>query len=857
MVDIKKIRITKKAYKFEIRKKYYNIRRYKIKQKKPLEKIKEAIDKLLSQKEKKVEQQQIPKQKPGLNFIVIVAAIIVAIIVIIGALFYLKITSIPVEPATSVSSKAYLNFSILDHNVATIGDIRSNAHVAYVTTFFSYDGIKNATVTLYLYKEEVQSQIFLLESQREAAETKIYQQFINALSERLKKKGLLLNEIDFEQLESLPKGAIVLVPTGTVPQELLGADSKIKIKKLMERGVVIIYIGKAFTKGMITSSGTIVQTPQSVLAATDFSFNENVILEVKDGFHVSQPLYTVTGRGGENRLQHGFISIIKYGDGAFVFIPQTLDAAWENNANLAADDVERILTEMPWTTLVNEPRTYFFNGTSNFSGRIDFFSNAFTTTEPKSAKVEIVAYTTEGKKEERIEITKIKRKYPGDLYIDGGSLVAPTDITGKKIRMNAAPRGNESGERFLFLRFTKGGEEVGEREPIEGARNIQTETTIQADIHLDSGEYVVHLIDDENNEYAQCYMMVVSVDIVYLGKDGSKYSFSIKKEGEEQPVKISKIDVEIENGKYGSESFSDVSNITIDVGKATGGQDLQPRAAPYIFTFKIGKLTKEIPISVPRKSTLIDEPLFQASIVLGLIIVAIGIYFAKREDVIYLIDIPDFPPVERTKIVMKPEDVIGIFDRVNEDYKWRFMPLTLTEIKNGFRKIFHEGKPIYISEYNAEFILNDLIRSGDVKRYLDYYGLTKWENESGFSVKYLALMRRIRDICINNAVPFTLLGESKDSDCEITCAGQQMYIHIYESNDKEKLKKLAQRALKTIKESITIILFINGDEKRDFEMFLSSPSQAFLILKLEHEANSLLLLTTEEFEKLIKELKEV
>lgn len=873
MVEIKKIKITKKSYNFEIRKRYTHSRHYKIKQKKPIEKIQEAIAKIFQPKQKEISlratAQEIQKPKPGFNPIVIIAAIFFAIAIIGGAWLYFTLNTFTLMAQSSSQDNPYLNTTILSADIATVGDIYSNEQIAYVTTFMPHAGLKNVTVTFSIYKERLQSEVFVLKSEREDAETKLYPQFIRALRKKLSDKGFLLNEIDLEQLESIPKGAIVLVPTGSVPQELLGVDSKVKIKNLLDKGSVILYIGKAFTKGMVTGNGNVVPTPQTIISANGFSFNEQTQLTVGDGFHVSQPLYRASGSftsgssgfgaaSTKNELAYGFLSIIKYKEGAFLFIPQTLDSAWEN-ADIAAEDVMRIISDVPWATKINDPVIYKFNETNNLSENFDFFSEKFKSSEkPQSARLEITAYMIDNIKQERIKIADISKKTQGDLYVSGGEYVAPTDITGTKVRMNAKPKGNSSEEKFLSLLFTKGGQEVGERAQIEGSRNVQTETTIDVGVHLDSGEYVVHLIDDENNEYAQTYIKVVSVDIISAGWiSETKHLFYIEKGG--APVKIKKIDVglKIDDNKQLSESFTGVSNITVDIGKATGGEKLKPKQTPYIFTFKIGKLTKTVPMSITRSPSLVEEPLFIGSILFGAIILGVGFYFAKQDEIVFLLDIPDFPPVSKTKIALNPETIISVFEKVNEDYRWRYTPLTPIEVKNGFKKILYQGKPIFISDYNTEFILKELLRGGDVKESLGYYGPMNWEKKAGHNVKYLALLRRIRDICVNNAVPFTQLGEAETCDSEITCVGQQMYLHVYDSSEAERIKEIVKKAMKSIKSGITIILFKDELEKKDFVTVLASPSQAMLSLKLENEAKSVLLLTAEEFEKMIKELKEI
>ena len=115
-------------------------------------------------------------------------------------------------------------------------------------------------------------------------------------------------------------------------------------------------------------------------------------------------------------------------------------------------------------------------------------------------------------------------------------------------------------------------------------------------------------------------------------------------------------------------------------------------------------------------------------------------------------------------------------------------------------------------------------------------------------------MRRLRDICVNNAIPFTGLGESEEADSVITVVGQQMFVHFFDKSS--DVSQIIGSSLSTISKGITIILFKNNSEKEAFQnMLVSSPSAAPMITKMEAEGGSLQFLTAEEFEKMLMEFK--
>lgn len=101
--------------------------------------------------------------------------------------------------------------------------------------------------------------------------------------------------------------------------------------------------------------------------------------------------------------------------------------------------------------------------------------------------------------------------------------------------------------------------------------------------------------------------------------------------------------------------------------------------------------------------------------VIAIIAVVIAFYVKRPEKQMFSLDIPDFPPVSAVKIPMESQKVLAVFEKVNKDYSWKNMPLTLSEIKKGIEELSYGGKKIIIGEYNLEMILDKLIARGLVK----------------------------------------------------------------------------------------------------------------------------------------------
>jgi len=836
----------KKKYNFEIRRRFDYTKRYKTLKKPPLEKLKEDISKFFQKKKKPKTITEEKKPKKGgrqFNTLLVGVAVTVAILLIVAGYAFISLQQAKegYQPGPIVAPE--IETLILGSGVIGSADRTTNDNVAYVTMDYFTAGLMNNSIKLSVYSDPIPSEVFLLSSDRYDADG--YPQFSKTLKTILERKGISVNEIDLQLIETIPRGAIIIIPTGYMPKELLGVDSTVTLNDLIEREVVVIYIGFPFNK--MLDEGIPVVTPSDVLTNTGIRFDETVILTSTDGFGLFQPLYRAEGTGVSNKMIYGSVSSLKKGGGAILFLPQTLDGGWRGEPNNAAKDVARIIYETPWTNTVTEPKYYIGEDGQDI---ITMFTNKFSGTK-KSIKIEFEGYDDDDNKIERYRIVNVDKDTKGDLYISGGSSVVPTDITESPIFIDARLDEDNPVVKTLYFVIENGTDEVGERVDL-GQISTQAQIPKDISIHINTGEYIAAITDDVSTKYAECYMKVVSVEPVQSGLPvGNVYTFKILQDG--LPKEVGKIVVSVDDGKYGVYEFTDTAEIQIDLSSNTGGVGLP--AGDHIFTFRIGKLDWDVTVVKRAPDNPFTNPVFIGSILISVIVVGLGIYFASKETTLFQLDIPDFPPIARTRIPLLKVAVLNIFEKVNSNYKWNEVPLTVSEIKSGFRNLDYKGQPIYISDYNVEYLMDKLKASGDVKEALGYYGLTSWEKRSERTMRYIALFRKIRDICVNNAVPFTRKGEAKGCDTEITVMGQEMHVHLYDRHG--NVKQLVRNALETVKKGITVIAFESERDKRDFENLLRSPSKAMLLLKMEQNTGSILLLQINDFDKMIKDIKEV
>ncbi|VVB97971.1 Uncharacterised protein [uncultured archaeon] len=855
MAEIKKIvKIKKQSYRFELRRKYSNRKKYKVKQ--------ETIgEKLLVEAKKALAPKRAPgagPAQPGRNPLILLGAVILVIALLI-AIFPPTAQQQPLQQRNFTKAPPSLSLSINESGVASLGSYVKGTRAAFYKMQYSAGNADSLTVQTATYSERMPNQIFMLVSKMDGATS--YPQFKNALKRLLDGKGLPLNEISLEQAETLPEGSLLIVPSGMIPERLVKPGGA-NLATMLKRGVDVLYIGQRFDQA-ISETGAPVRITDEDRSSIPFTF-ETASLSSNSSLHLTSSLYrvrsnTYAGTG----LLYGVISVGQIGRGTILFVPQTLDSGWGGTDaySQAAGDIATIISEMGWAAPESQQ-----NQSAQFADNKTFYSFFVSPQFDDREKQLVVRAVASGPTgtTERIRVIYPRADTNGDLYFvsttraeDEATKLVSARVTGSDTKFLAELRENTSAQRNLYLSVKDvNGAELQPRRSIapgsSGRVDLQGSPQFSDRLNLDEGTYLASVVDDANAAYARAILQVTGVDFMAERADFSRGIFTFNASADGQPVRIQNLRVSVD-GKYNF-TYSGQSEYEISLESALGGQPLA--AGNHTFAFTFNDVSKTVALEKTVSSNFWDNPLIWIlGVISALLFLGAPFLALVMRKVEYSLDIPDFPPLASMKIPMKKDAVLGIIEKVNEDYKWKQTPLTLEEIKKGFKKIIYQSKPVFISDYNLEYILEKLETKGEVKGALDYYGLAKWEQESNRSIRFLAIQRKIRDICINEAIPFSKPGESKDYDINLKVLGQDVFTYVMDSPEKRE-EKLSE-AIRMISRGLVVLLFENFDAKKDFEDTINTSSESGGMVKLEIMAGSIVPLTINEFEKMLKEMKTI
>jgi|GEM_PF-895308 len=853
-------RISKNAYVFDVHKKYSLARNFALKKKPetPMENIRENLQEVLAKKkppEGGAKPSAIPRKtgrQSPLSNVLLTAIAVILLFIIGGAAFVIMAMGAPLGEddgeGVAPAFMGKLSYSLQPPMmVSAEGERGTTARRGVFLINYAQENLSSLNFTIRLTPQKPITQVFLLNYPREGADS--YPAFRQALFRLLPKNGIGISEIGIDELPLVPAGAAVIAPTGYLPSMLLGADGKFDLAWLLSRGVDIVYIGFEFDKIALDPRGGTV--PAAGWRPVVFSRGAG---SSNDGFRLFDPQYSAS-QAPASPLSfappiYGSVSVAKLGEGSMLFLPQTLDGGWRGDGEAAAEDIARLVVEGRWRryhaeTTISAPKLR--------SGTVTLLTGPVNV---ESAYVELAASASDRNWAVRrtIVVDSVGKAQRGEM-LPHKPVGLPTYVSGQKERFNIELREPRSDPVKLFVRFYQDGRVVSDEELELGLTNPTTDKPKDVTVNVPPGTYVVQVEDGAGKIYAATLFDVgppeISKPHVRDNLDWKSGRLTFRMQSPIAQPNPRSLTITMDGGN--ARSFTQSSfqrerdgsvNVTFDIA---GGA---PAPGKHVFVFDFGPWSTEFESEYRLQKQMWDDPLVVGLGLLSVAVFAVGYFYRQKETPRYGLDIPDFPPLTTIKIPMKRETVLDIFDSVNAAFSWKWMPLRSDELKNGFRRLTYNGKPILIGDFNLERILSKLKDEGVVKECVGYFGLSRWEKESGRTVLYLAIYRVMRNIFVNNAVKFTKLGAVPDCDVKALVGKDEVYFHIMEDPFGKRRGQpgvaepdgVVHRALASAKKGTVIIVFATDEERDAFVDSLVSTSKLAVGLKMEMNNGKILLL---------------
>jgi len=752
----------------------------------------------------------------------LVILIVLALLGVGGLYLYVMSAAGEVGPSGGELNPQF-NYSVSETGVVDYGE--SGQRSMYVAFSASGQDLLSLNSTANQYQDPVPTDIYVLDYP--CIECNGIADFKAALESELRNYSLIaqnstLVPLKINQLERLGKKAIIIVPTGRMPSPMFDRSSDANVAELMSRGSVIIYVGNDFSQ-TLNRDGIVEQISPGTADGFGLAAAPAQLGEATLPYLLESGFYRFTSRNITSI--GGIIAAVRAsnGSGYFIAFPNTIDIGWSRSGGGAAGvDVARVIREVAWQQPLSTGSKNITAGADGIipDGAYSLFTKAGSN-DSGYLRLFVSAEALNGSAYYQFYDLDVTGRVTGRLKN------TPFGVNGSIINLGIHFDVNSSDAREFeaFMSAYKDLAEV-DRQSIGIVRFINvSDENRRYTVNLAGGDHVMKIEDVNRKVYAQSFLHIPEVTIESTGADWNEpaFAFTLLSDGipvPNTPVKIST------DGKGEQSLVTDADgSFRYSPGFAMGFGD-------HNFTTSATGRELSITVTKPKAETFFDKPQNQL-IIVGIILVGILAVVLQRAEVpVYFIDIPDFPPQQKERIPLPKATFTNLIETLNREYRWKYMPLTAQEVKRGMQKrVTFKGKPILISDYNLEKLLNQLVDSGDLSRSFGLYGLKGWEKLAGKDARYLAVFRALRNFFINSAMLFTDVGQRQDCDILVNHRGENLFIHIYTGDDTVK------RALVMAHKGKNFIVFASLDELKEFSSRLA-PSATRLAVALKMEMDS-------------------
>jgi hypothetical protein len=785
-------------------------------------------------------EEEAPK-KP-INFVNYVP-VLVGLLVFFGIILFISSFASQISALLNVQPvPPYGSMDIKGVQYADYGSYENKQNAVVNVINLSASENSTSALTVYVTDRPLSKDVYLVlpRSIQPGGNESRLDEFVFQFSKSATASGLNPVVVNGLDLSRVPDGSTVMVPYDYPQDELVSQFSQNRMKY-----ITFMYIG-VMPDFKINPDGN--QAPlMPFWNSLGISFQVQTDIQIK-ALNMRNALYVAS----DATKVYDAVSIIapKNSNWNMVFIPNSLDNGWDDGKSAAMDafkvasSFDKWAAFMPGPVVMANPaigKSHYFGSDMFKLGSHVFELIRFDVYNPKN-----VSFST-------LDIRSALKDYAGSLYAQDTE--AP-----KLLAYSISGQGSR-------LELIADGTVGADSDPTMSMSVIAANGTEDDKVHLDQSnlnspiyyQYVKnelgaapYIFDVSGSErYARTYIQFGGLDVKVIPNfNDAAFVFNFSSQGRPQEVESATVTcTSCGNRSYSftgrrtnfKVSMSDYFNGAVPVGK-------------YNFTVQAGSFKTVITVSRPD-TTGLGRVFNTTNILVGIVSLLIyfaGVFLTRKEELVFGIDVPDFPSIEAIRIPLSRNTFLKLFEDINEFYKWNYTPVSIQDIKRQLSSIYYKGSRIYASDFNIEYIMDILKKEGDVKEENDFYGLMSWEKDSGFTIKQLSMFRSLRDMCIENTVPFSEIGRSKGYHVELKLMWNSFFVYFYEPKE---IKYIKDNFRGLVKNGLVFIVFEDDASKRDFLDAISDGSRLSSTLKFYIDTGDVMLMTLSELESKLKQLK--
>ncbi|MCX8166468.1 MAG: hypothetical protein N3E37_01290 [Candidatus Micrarchaeota archaeon] len=752
--------------------------------------------------------------------------------------------------------KTLLKVDEFDGGLVPYSKDNMNYKVFYSLVNVTYMNLTNLSYTVFLSKQPFKTNVFILE-----LNPLVYHQyqesylgFVNLLKQKLADSGIYPVMIELEDLEEISENSILIIPVNYIPIEFLENKGKL-IKDLLSKDILIFYVGDSFDRA-VKSDGKVVQTSMNSEYDTGIKMlkkgtpgysNQESNLQKLSKLKLMSREYIVLGDQSSMKvLDNGLQMIVsETGLGGIIFFPVPLSVGWGSIED-SVDDVSQVLINLEYYSYYKKSK-----GNLTEEANIVLVDNLDYNLDSLYYAIIFQGITSTNTEYKKLLFHRTVTEHEGMLYFEppqGYAFIVSNLISEIKpvLTLDFNEFTNELSDVYLHIYQ---GEKKLHTQKLQGGPFLVNLKIIgkQVDLPVPPGGYVIVASKDmeETKVIGKTYVMLdepMVLPFIGIGDWAKgKFNFSIVSKTTNKLYPVDYVDIYYDSryiGRVNGSSFDVSINEAATVGEHT---------FRFVFLPKDKQIEEKKRYSIELKLNYLkpyiwyEDPIYLVMLIGAFIFVFVSRLIRAPEEKMYYLTVPDFPLSKINKVKVKPEFILGLFQRANRKYGWEYMPLTIEELKKTIYDMDVKGKKLIINDYNLEIILSSLIEKGLIKRYRNYYCPSAWESNSLYDVKYLSVIRMIREKALSLAIKYELKLEPDKPNFTFVFSTKEVYLFVISEKSQTSFHMLPY----LMREEVILVLGDLEDKNRFIES-LYSDDVRYMDLKIAFLKKTLKIMTVDE-----------
>lgn len=736
--------------------------------------------------------------------VLIVLSIALIVIVLIAYLFFqfqmlISNYHVQINRIKSFTSAYVIQSSTLFYN-------QSQYIAPYVLVHYESRNATNLYMNASLYKYPIPQKIYILNTTDECIYCNNVSAVLSNMYEGLVGYKLIQNPnqieyINIDSVLSIPNNSILVVLNGLLPEQFFAKvnnnTNETVLDQLLNKGTSILYVGKSFNNVLLPGSIIIPNNNMtSFLFTNQTSRNSTFYDKVKNS--TLENLYFYNQTYTFNKTDMGSVSYENVSNGSIVGFFNYVDFWPPKYAGLGLAKSISELFWLPKYASGNETLA-FANLSRNSSGNIGIVLNdtsiqiykkaylktslnispeTMVNTLNQNGYLRVLAYTSKSYLIGN-NSTYVYASYKPHYSINGSVGVPIQAIPGQTIPINITLFTNSSTQVRIaphIVIYDRNMTPITSQPISFFYASGNFSFLVQKPFSMVPGTYIISLQGITGSTYADAFVSVPAFNITVKRYLNNTFTLELLA----GKTRLNNINYTITvNKKYPSSGIIYNGNITYMLPNKT-----QPIYGKI--NLSISMLSHEFNVSFtnsPINITISSSDIDLIIVVIIVVIMVVAIRAPSRDE--FYIDIPSLPKQQNEDIKLKPNAIVETFDKLNLYYHWKYMPLSIEEVRTAIiNNIKYRGMPVAITYNNAEAILDELSGLGYLVSTDELYAPQQWISETNYDIEYLATFKKLRIWFVMHAYMFTDIGVSTTADTVATIKNERAYIVIYSKTSK-------------------------------------------------------------------------